>query len=92
MFTVKLQRRELKDDEAGKFTTKLLEANEVNVYTLKPNELFEIANGETGDKSWAYFIANPNMPAPTQFSPDVQFWDACFVENATGKTTVAIKF
>ncbi len=100
MLTVKLYRKipgenydALKPlaDQDGLFTTKIIEASEVDIHVLRPRELFEVACYYDGS-NFTFYIADRFKPKPSGFADEVEFYYAAFVENARGSTTEVVKF
>lgn len=101
MFTVKLMK--VRRDEVSPegpsgppvpctFTTKLLEAGEVDIHTLRPGRLFSVEGMTPDGKSFAYYVADRNEPRPEGFAPEIDFYYAAFIENSAGATTEIVKF
>lgn len=78
MFTIKVIRGTV---------TKLSQAVEVKIKTLRPNELSEIIADDN-----SFYIANPNKPRPKGFDDNVELWSEAYIENAAGSTTQRVKF
>jgi len=99
MFTVKVMRsatnftgEPCKESDCGKFSTRIVEGVEVNIYVLRPGELKEVCVlGEKDGNSVAFLIADPSKPKPEGFAPEEEFWSAAFIENSTGATTEVVK-
>lgn len=96
MLTVKLMRalnREIEgESQSGRFTTKIIEAREVDVHILRPHELAEVA-GIAGDGShFAFYIADRNKERPEGFADCVDFYFSAFIENSHGATTESVRF
>lgn len=83
----------------GHFSTKIVEAVEVDIHILRPGELYEVAglgrlssSMDAGDNSFAYYIAHPSLGRPDGFADEVDFWDSAYIENSAGKTTEVVRF
>ena len=79
------------EDPTGRFTTKIIEADEVNIHILRPGEVTEVA-AMCGNRNWAFLIADPNKPRPDGFAAEVDFWFVAYIENSQGATTEVVKF
>lgn len=101
MLTVKLTKPML--DETGKpstgrFSTKIIEAVEVDIHILRPGELYEVAGtgvhaaDVSSNPSFAFYIANPEKERPSGFADCVDFWSSAYIENSAGKTTEVVRF
>lgn len=103
MFTVKLMKA-VKDIELPnapspgpiggpvyRFSTRLVEATEVIIHTLRAGELYEVAT-TNGDHSDAFYICDHVKGRPAGFADDVDFYYAAFIENAAGRTTDSVRF
>jgi hypothetical protein len=78
-------------DNSGRFTTRVVEAEEVDIHTLRADELKEIAITSPSGKSSAYYVIGYDKPAPAGFAPEITFWAEAFVENAQGSTVAAVR-
>lgn len=86
MFTVKLfGKRDV-------HTMQFIEATQVNIHYLRPDELIEIAGKGTSGEIFSYYVAPNNKPRPEGFADEVEFWWEAYIENSTGKTTHTIRF
>jgi hypothetical protein len=104
MLTIKLLKRSRSDDgfpvQDGRFTTKIVEAIEVDIHVLRPGELYEISGtGANGNNySFAFYVANDGTNTgelkkrPEGFANEVEFWSSAYIENAAGKTTEVVRF
>jgi hypothetical protein len=98
MLTVKLYRtikgRPLGEDSdfPAKRVIKIVETDEVDIYTLRPGELYEIAGTSHTGKSFAYYISDDRQPRPNGFADEIEFYYAAYVENSSGATTEAVTF
>lgn len=93
MLTLKLSRRN-KEIEAGDqilFTTKIVEATEVEIHQLREGELSE-AQTKNGDHWQSFYIANRSKGRPSGYADEVQFWDSAWIENSSGATTSHVRF
>lgn len=90
MLTVKVTKQN--EDENGKkiFSTRIVEAEQVDVHILRPN-LYEVAANGPGDRSVAFYIAPRGGNRPEGFADEVDFWYEAFVENSAGATTQMIR-
>jgi hypothetical protein len=95
MFTIKLMSaRQDPINQAGpatpvasvRFSTKLVEAAEVDIHCLRPGELYEVAT-----PTEAFYVADRNKPRPEGFA-DQHFYYEAYIENAVGKTTERVTF
>ena len=75
----------------GRFSTKILEAEEVDVHVLRPGELVEVA-ARCGDRTYAFYVADRHKPRPDGFADEVDFWFSAFIENSSGATTEVVRF
>jgi hypothetical protein len=96
MFTVKLMKEmhvvtDAKGNHKGRFSTKIVEASEVNIHILRPNELAEVS-GECDGNNFAFYISDRNKARPEGFAEEVDFWFAAFIENSSGATTEVVRF
>lgn len=96
MLTVKLMRvlnQEIPDEaSSGRFTTKIIEACEVDVHVLRPHELTEVSGICPGGGSFAFYVADRNKPRPDGFADCVDFYFSAFIENSHGATTESVRF
>ena len=76
----------------GKFSTRIVEASEVDIHMLRPGELYEVAANYPGSGVAAFYIADNAKPRPEGFADEVDFWYAAYIENSAGATTEVIKF
>ena len=90
----------------GLFSTKIIEAVEVNIHILRPNPdkpsspwLYKVSgigklNNDmgAGDNSFAFYVADQNKPRPEGFADCVDFWNSAYIENSAGKTTEVVRF
>lgn len=91
MLTVKLSRKNnITGDGEAKWTTKILEATEVDVHELRVGELKEVAT-VNGESNFAFFIADPAKPRPEGFADSVLFWQVAYIENSSGATTQIVR-
>ena len=65
--------------DCGRFSTKIVEAEEVDIHVLRPGELVEVA-GKCGDRSFAFYVADRYKPRPDGFSDEIDFWFSAFIE------------
>lgn len=106
MFTIKLMETRVfpgvaDDTPSYRQTIKLIEASQIQVHNLRPNNvLWEVAGTDANGDSFAHYIwpdearAAEQKPCPEQpsgFGPGMTFYYACFIENARGQTTHSIK-
>lgn len=94
MLTVKVMRRRSAspaESDVGLFSTKIIEAEEVDVHILRPGELTEVA-ARCGDRTFAFYIIPRDAKRPDGFADEVEFHYAAFIENAAGATTEIVKF
>ncbi len=77
---------------AGRFSTKIIEANEVDIHVLRPGELTEVAGIRDDGKSFAFYVADRNKKRPEGFADEVEFYFAAFIENSSGATTESVRF
>jgi hypothetical protein len=109
LFTVKIKKLDPfsligTPDDDGKGTvcyrhcTKLIEATDVAIHTLRPGELYGIS-GTTGDgKKFYYYIADPDVPQPADITKadsvtgESLFGYEAYIENSAGATTEVVKF
>jgi hypothetical protein len=108
MLTIKLLKRPRGDDgfpvHDGRFTTKIVEAVDVDIHVLRPNELYEISGtgayvaSNGNNYSFAFYVANDGTNTgefkqrPEGFAKEVEFWSSAYIENAAGKTTEVVRF
>lgn len=91
MLTVKVTKQLQPDGDLPlRFSTKIVETEHVDIYTLRPGELYEVAGG-TPPNSFAFLIA-PRGTRPEGFADEVDFWYQAFIENSAGATTEVVKF
>ena len=92
MLTVKVTKSNAApgDDRGGLFSTKIVEADEVDIHILRPGELIEVA-ARCGDRTFAFYIADRNKPKPNGFAAEIDFWFSAFIENASGATTEVVR-
>ena len=76
---------------SGRFSTKIVEAEEVDVHVLRPGELVEVA-ARCGDRTYAFYVADRHKPRPDGFADEVDFWFSAFIENSSGATTEVVRF
>lgn len=76
----------------GCFSTKILQATEVDIHVIHPGELYEVAGTRDDGKSFAFYIADRNKPRPEGFALEVDFWFSAYIENSAGATTEAVRF
>ena len=79
------------DTRGGLFSTKIIEAEEVNIHILRPLELTEVAL-LCGGKSYAFYVADRNKPRPEGFADEIDFYFSAFIENSSGATTESVRF
>ena len=75
----------------GRFSTKIVEAEEVDVHVLRHGELIEVA-ARCGDRTYAFYVADRHKPRPDGFGDEVDFWFSAFIENSSGATTEVVRF
>ena len=75
----------------GRFSTKIVEAEEVDVHVLRPGELVEVV-ARCGDRTYAFYVADRHKPRPDGFADEVDFWFSAFIENSSGATTEVVRF
>jgi hypothetical protein len=111
MFTVKIMKQTLFSYEGGpvkevaesppatyyKQCTKLIEATEVDIHTLRSQELYGISGTTSTGEKFYYYIAHPDMPFPKDVAGEDSagnpiFGYAAYIENAAGATTEVVKF
>ena len=101
MLTVKVQKTVDSDGQRmpGRFSTRIIEAVQVDIHILRPGELYEVAgigrlNGtlDAGVNSFAFYIADGLKPRPEGFADEVEFWSSAYIENSAGKTTEVVRF
>lgn len=91
MLTVKLSRKNnITGDGDAKWTTKIVEATEVDVHQLRIGELAEVAT-TNGESSLAFYITDPGKPRPEGFADSVEFWQVAYIENSAGATTHIVR-
>ena len=92
MLTIKLSRKNNTAGDKGPslWTTKIVEASEVDIHELRVNELSEIEVVVDG-KSMVFYIADNNGPRPAGFAESVLFWHNVYIENSTGATTHVVR-
>lgn len=76
---------------SGRFSTKIVEAEEVDIHVLRPGELVEVA-ARCGDRTYAFYVADQHKPRPDGFADEVDFWFSAFIENSSGATTEVVRF
>jgi hypothetical protein len=76
---------------SGRFSTKIVEAEEVDVHVLRPGELIEVA-ARCGDRTYAFYVADRHKPRPDGFTDEVDFCFSAFIENSAGATTEVVRF
>jgi hypothetical protein len=74
------------EQDLGRFTTRIVQSEKVDVHILRPGELVEVA----GD-GFAFYIA-PRDKKIEGFADEVEFWFEAFIENSTGATTKVVRF
>jgi|WetSurSiteA1Bulk_404760.scaffolds.fasta_scaffold117964_2 hypothetical protein len=88
---------EVKWPTVSRTYTKIVEADEIEIFDHRPGELFEIT-GTTGDKKFNCYIANQDKPLPKNIYPvdlgtgKSVFGYEAYIENASGATTEIVKF
>jgi len=101
MLTVKVMRvlPELPNIEGGtgyikpcRFSTKIVEADEVEIHTHRPGELYSVEGSCKDGSSFAFYISDSYKPKPEGFADEVVFWYAAYIENSNGATTEVVKF
>ncbi len=75
------------EEDIGRFSTRIVESEKVDVHVLRPGELFEVA----GD-GFAFYISPRDKPRPEGFALEVEFWHEAFIENSSGATTKVVRF
>ena len=72
-----------------RFSTKIIEAPEVEVHYLRPGELAEVQvrDGPYDTSGQAFYIADRDKPRPEGFADEIDFYYEAIIENAAGKTT-----
>jgi len=75
---------------AGQKVVKLLEAEEVIIYVLRPEKLVEV-HGWNGTKDFSYYISKDGK-RPEGFASDIEFWREAYIENSNGATTHVVRF
>lgn len=75
-----------------RFSTKIIEATEVDVHILRHGELYELHVTQPGGGDQAFYIANRDKPRPEGFADDISFYYEAYIENSAGKTIEAIRF
>ena len=91
MLTVKLMKATRYPGESDtRFSTKLVEATEVDIHILRPGELYEVS-ARNGELRSAYYIADPEKGRPKGFADEVDFYYAAYVENSSGATTEMVR-
>ena len=78
-------------DDVGRFSTRIIEAETVNIHYTRPGEVIEVAGG-VGDKSFAFNIIRRGAARPEGFADEVEFWHEAFIENSAGATTEVVRF
>lgn len=90
MLTVKLMRRADHGEGKFQFSTKIIEAMEVDVHILRPGELLEIAiHPHHGQDTRAFYIKGIEDPTPDNIEAD--FYYEAYIENAAGRTTQVVR-
>lgn len=95
MLTVKVMKQATDPDGKpclGRFSTRIVEAREVDIHVLRPGDLMEVAGIRSDGESFAFYIADRNKTRPEGFADEVDFWYGAFVENSAGATTEAVRF
>jgi hypothetical protein len=110
MFTVKIMKQDafkFADGPTGKDgttatclkqCTKLIEASEVEIHTLRYQELYGVSGITNDGRKFYYYIANPDRPFPEDIAKEDSgtgepiFGYAAYIENSAGATTEVIKF
>jgi hypothetical protein len=111
MFTVKIMRQDLFSYEGGpvgedgsspppswKQCTKLIEASEVSIHTLRYQELYGISGVSSNGQKFYYYVAHPDKPYPKNIAKEDSgtgeniFGYAAYIENSSGATTEVVKF
>lgn len=107
MLTVKLMKAIQHEPPAGTpvnappvtvFSTKIVEAEQVDIHYLRNGALVEIAVHEPvpaakgAPSGMAFYLADRDKPRPEGFADEVDFYYAAYVENAHGATTQVVKF
>lgn len=75
------------EGDVGRWTTRIVESENVDIHILRPGELVEVA----GD-GFAFYIAPRDKPRPQGFADEVDFWFEAFIENSAGATTEVVRF
>jgi hypothetical protein len=73
-------------------TIKILEASEIDIYILRPGELYEVAGVCCDGHAFAYYVADDRKPKPEGFAEETVFWYTVYIENSAGATTHSLKF
>lgn len=79
------------EEDLGRFSTRIVESDHVDIHILRPGELYEVAGGKADD-SFAFYVAPRDRPRPEGFAEEVDFWFEAFVENSAGATTHIVRF
>jgi hypothetical protein len=99
MLTVKLSRQvrhgaqapaPMEPGDVGRFSTRIIEAESVDVHYIRPGEVIEVAGG-VGDRSFAFNIIRRGAERPEGFADEVDFWHEAFIENSAGATTEVVR-
>lgn len=75
------------EEDMGRFSTRIVESDHVDVHVLRPGELYEVAGSD-----FAFYIAPRDKPRPEGFADEVDFWFEAFIENSAGATTQTVRF
>lgn len=110
MFTVKIMKHDsfvFEDGPVGddgvassclKHCTKLIEASEVDIHTLRYQELYGVSGITSGGRKFYYYVAHPDKPFPEDIAKEDSgtgesiFGYAAYIENSAGATTEVVKF
>lgn len=93
MLTVKLTRKRISEGQTL-WSTKIIEAEIVDIHEISPNKLSEIAIDCNG-KFYSYYIANNTKPrlTPSEGLPEgIEVWHCAYIENPSGSTTETVSF
>ena len=80
------------ESDIGRFSTRIVETDHVDIHILRPGELIEVAGGPPGEGSFAFYIAPREKPRPKGFADEIDFWFEAFIENSAGATTEVVRF
>ncbi len=96
MFTVKIITRQespsiQKDAMSYLYSTKVIEAVEVDIQELKQKELIGVSGFKKNGECFMYYVADLDIPRSVDFAGGAELACAIYIENSTGATTEVVK-